>query len=139
MGGLFKKMPVTGSTNLIASMSISGIPPFSGFWSKFIIIIAAVQSGHYVYALLAVIVSVVTLAYFMKVMKYAYYGGLREKQSGVLEAPLFMRVSMIFLAIICVIGGVIAFPVFDNVFLGPASDVLVKGLNYAVTVSGGIK
>ena len=46
LGGLMQKMPVTGSTNFIGILSISGIPPFSGFWSKLLIILAAVAAGH---------------------------------------------------------------------------------------------
>jgi len=97
MGGLTEKMPVTGSTSFIASMSIAGIPPFNGFWSKLIIIIAAVEAGRYGYAVWAVIASVLTLASFMKVMKYAFLGTLRAKWENVKEVPFFMQISMDFL------------------------------------------
>ena len=46
MGGLAKSMPVTSATSFAASLSISGIPPFNGFFSKLIIIVAAVM-GHF--------------------------------------------------------------------------------------------
>ena len=42
LGGISDKMPVTGTTSVIAFLSTAGIPPLSGFWSKLIIIIAAV-------------------------------------------------------------------------------------------------
>ena len=45
MGGLAKRMPVTAATNLVGSLSIAGVPPLGGFWSKLLIIIALVQSG----------------------------------------------------------------------------------------------
>jgi len=69
MGGLTTKMPITGATSLVASMSIAGIPPFNGFWSKLIIIIACVQANRLGYAFWAVLASILTLASFMKVMK----------------------------------------------------------------------
>ena len=47
MGGLAKRMPVTAATSLVGSLSIAGVPPLGGFWSKLIIIIALVQAGHY--------------------------------------------------------------------------------------------
>jgi multicomponent Na+:H+ antiporter subunit D len=47
MGNLTKLLPITSQTSLIASLSISGIPPFNGFFSKLIIIIAAIQSGEF--------------------------------------------------------------------------------------------
>jgi multicomponent Na+:H+ antiporter subunit D len=135
MGGLSQKMPVTGSTNLIASMSIAGIPPFNGFWSKLIIIVAAVQAGRFGYAFWAVLASVLTLASFMKVMKYAYYGKLKSKLESVREAPAFMVLSMVFLALVCVIGGVLLAPVVNEFFLGQASKVLLYGGDYAVMAS----
>ena len=46
MGGLAKRMPVTAATNLVGSLSIAGVPPLNGFWSKLIIIVALVQAGQ---------------------------------------------------------------------------------------------
>ena len=75
LGGLAERMPVTSATSLSASMAISGIPPFNGFFSKIIIIIAAIQAGFYWLAAFAVIVSIVTLASFMKVQRYVFLAG----------------------------------------------------------------
>lgn len=69
MGGLSKKMPVTSATSLAASMSIAGIPPFNGFWSKLFIILACIQAGRLWFALAAIIGSLLTLASFLKVQK----------------------------------------------------------------------
>jgi multicomponent Na+:H+ antiporter subunit D len=71
MGGLSKSMPVTSATSFVASLSISGIPPFNGFFSKLIIIIAAVMAKFYLLAALAVVVSIITLASFLKFQRYA--------------------------------------------------------------------
>ncbi|MFC1809491.1 complex I subunit 5 family protein [Candidatus Omnitrophota bacterium] len=131
MGGLAKKLPVTAATNLIASMSIAGIPPFNGFWSKLIIIMACVQAGRYGYAFWAVLASILTLASFMKVMKYAYYGSLKECWKTVKEVPFSMIFAMVLLAGICVIGGVLIYPSVNEVFLKEATDALVMGKEYA--------
>jgi len=139
MGGLASKMPVTGTTSFIASMSIAGIPPFNGFWSKLIIIVAVVQAGRYGYAVWAIIASLLTLASFMKVMKYAFLDKLKERWNQVKEVPFFMKLSMSALAAICVIGGIMLFGVVNEVFLNQASEVLSGGLNYATVVFGGIK
>ncbi len=98
MGGLREKMPITANTSLIASVSISGIPPFNGFWSKLVIILACIQAQHFGYAFLAVVASILTLASFMKVQKYAFWGKLNEKNRRIKEVPLAMRLSMIILA-----------------------------------------
>jgi len=135
MGGLAKRIPVTYSTNLIGSMSIAGIPPFNGFWSKLIIIIATVQAGRYGYAFWAVLASVLTLASFMKVMRYAYYGKLKDELKRVIEVPVCMKTSMIILAIVCFIGGLLYLNDIQSIFLKNASDALLRGKDYASFVT----
>ncbi|MEW6101267.1 MAG: proton-conducting transporter membrane subunit [Candidatus Omnitrophota bacterium] len=137
-GGLNKIMPVTGSTNLIASMSIAGIPPFNGFFSKLIIILACVEKGYLVYALCAVIGSILTLASFMKVEKYAFFGELKEKFKDIKEAPGFMKLAMIALSVICVFGGLMLIPALRP-FLDNAVSVLARGTEYSQAVFGAVK
>jgi len=138
MGGLKERMPVTANTNLIASMSIAGIPPFNGFWSKLIIILACLQANRFGYALCAIVGSILTLASFMKVQKYAFFGKLNERWKDVKEVPLAMRLSMIILAMICIIGGILLLPIFRP-FLQSAVDVLLLGKGYAGIVFGAIQ
>ncbi len=138
MGGLSAKMPVTGATNFVASMSIAGIPPFNGFWSKLIIIIAAVQAKHYGYAFWAVLASVLTLASFMKVMKYGFLGSLREKWQHLKEVPVYMQLSMILLALICLIGGILLIGGLSDLFLDKASQALLRGTEYAAKIMKGL-
>ena len=138
MGGLKVKMPVTANTNLIASMSIAGIPPFNGFWSKLLIILACIQSGRMFYAICAVIASILTLASFMKVQKYAFLGKINEKWAEAKEVPWLMQLSMIVLAIICVAGGLLIAPLFKS-FLQSAVNVLLLGKGYAETVFNALK
>lgn len=138
MGGLFAKMPVTGTTGLAASMSIAGIPPFNGFWSKLIIIIAAVQAGRFGYAFWAVLASILTLASFMKVMKYAFYGSLRKRWVKIKEVPFFMQLSMCILALICTVAGLLVLPILKSSFLVPAAEVLFQGAKYAELILKGM-
>ena len=73
LGGLNSKLPFTSGASLIGAMSISGIPPFAGFWSKLIIIIAAVQAGYIGLSAVAVLVSIVTLIYYLKLLNKAFF------------------------------------------------------------------
>lgn len=139
MGGLKEVMPVTANTSLIASMSIAGIPPFSGFWSKLIIIIACVQSQHFGYAFLAVLASILTLSSFMKVQRYAFFGELKERLSNVKEVPFFMKASMIALAVICLSAGLLLIPVVYSEFLKVAQDTVLGGRDYITAVFGAIR
>jgi multicomponent Na+:H+ antiporter subunit D len=138
MGGLRNKMPITANTNLIASMSIAGIPPFNGFFSKLVIILACIQAKHFGYAFCAIVASILTLASFMKVQKYAFFGKLNEKWQKIKEVPLAMCLSMLILAFICILGGLLITPQFKG-FLQSAVDVLLNGKNYANLVFQAVK
>jgi multicomponent Na+:H+ antiporter subunit D len=136
LGGLAEKMPVTAGSSFIASMAISGIPPFNGFFSKVIIIIAAIQAGYYWLALFAVIVSVITLASFTKVQKYAFHGELHSKYKDVKEVPFSMAFSMTLLALICLVTSLLIIPGVRGAILQPAVDALLETARYSITVIG---
>ena len=138
MGGLMKKMPVTGTTTLIASMSIAGIPPFSGFWSKLLIIIALVQAGRFGYAFWAVLISVLTLAMYMKVLKYAFLDKLKPAWGKIKEVPFFMKLSMMALAFMCLVGGALLLSGAKEVFLQGAQETLLEGTKYGTIILKGI-
>ena len=119
-------------------MSIAGIPPFNGFFSKLIIILACIQAHHVGYAFIAVIGIILTLASFMKVQKYAFFGALNKKWQAAKEVPFGMRLSMIVLACVCIAAGALLLPKFSP-FLTGAADVLFNGKNYAILVLGAAK
>ena len=127
-------MPVTAATSWLASMAISGIPPFNGFWSKLIIIVACVQAGRIGFAIVAVIGSILTLASFMKVQKFAFFGALNPKFENIKEVPFTMRLSMVLFAIICLAGAIMLIPQISEYFIKPAQEVLLSGQKYALTV-----
>jgi multicomponent Na+:H+ antiporter subunit D len=134
LGGLSQKMPVTTATNLLGSMSIAGVPPFSGFWSKLIIIVAAVQAGKSWYAVWAVVASILTLGAVLKILKFAFWGKLKDSLSGIREVPFLMQFSMIVLTCVSVLGGFLLVPPIRDVFLIPAVNVLLEGVLYAAKV-----
>jgi multicomponent Na+:H+ antiporter subunit D len=137
MGGLAKGMPVTSATSLAASLSISGIPPFNGFFSKLIIIVAAVMGRFYFLALLAVIVSIITLASFMKFQRYAFYNIEPAKiRNDIKEVPVPMLLSMITLAVVCLLLSLLALPGLRETVLSPATDILMDQLKYSSQITG---
>ncbi len=139
LGGLASKMPVTGTTSMVASLSISGIPPLNGFWSKLIIIIACIQSGHYWFASFAVLGSILTLGSFLKVQRYIFYGHLKDAFQNIAEVPFLMRLPMIILALFCIFMGILLLPgIYEN-FLGLAVNAVLRGKEYAVLIGGLIK
>jgi multicomponent Na+:H+ antiporter subunit D len=135
MGGLSKNMPVTSTTALGASLSISGIPPFNGFFSKLMLIVAAIKGEFYLLAALAVLVSIVTLASFLKFQRYSFFNKPTFTKK-VREVPFSMCFSMIILVILCVGLSLMIFPGVREVFLTPAVDVLMETTNYSSAIIG---
>ena len=125
LGGIAAKMPVTGTTTLVALLSTVGIPPFSGFWSKLIIIIALWQSACYFSAIVAVVASVITLAYFLSMQRRVFFGKLRGGFENLTEAKLGNVVPAVILALIT-IGVGVCFPYILNTFILPIKDILPK-------------
>jgi multicomponent Na+:H+ antiporter subunit D len=136
MGGLAQKMHVTGFSSMVASLSISGIPPFSGFWSKLIIIWACVEAGRPVYALWATLTGIITIAYYMKVQRYAFLGKLGDAWTNIKEVPGLMRVAMIILALLCFSMGLMLLPGLRDTILVPAVRALTDGNGYIRLVLG---
>jgi multicomponent Na+:H+ antiporter subunit D len=131
MGGLAEKLPLTRITCTIASASIVGVPPFSGFWSKLILIIAAVQAQFYWIAAIIVFVSLCTLIMYLKVQRYVFLGELPENLRQVKEHKGSMLVAMVFLACLCVLMGLLVLvPCLKESILDPAVKVLTDGLDY---------
>ncbi|HLD29133.1 MAG TPA: proton-conducting transporter membrane subunit [bacterium] len=130
LGGLNQVMPFTGASTLIGSFSIAGLPPFNGFFSKFIIILACWQSGHPWFTLIAVLGSVLTLASFLKVEKFAFFGPLRQEWKDVKEVPVFMISSMVFLALLCIATSLLFLPGLREKILLPAAEAALNAEAY---------
>jgi len=135
MGGLAQRMPVTRATCTIASASIVGIPPFSGFWSKLILVWAAVQAHFYWIAAMIVFISLCTLIMYLKVQRYVFLGELPDNLQHVKENKGTMLVAMIFLACLCVLMGLLVIvPSLRANILDPAVKVLTDGLSYSANI-----
>ncbi len=126
LGGLNSRMPITGVTSAIGFFSVTGCPPFSGFWSKLIIIVAAVQAGHVGYAAVAAIGAIITIGYFLKYELGVFFGALPEQLQGVKEGPASMWAPMVLLAVFCVALG-LAFPWVIQYLLVPAVSAIMIG------------
>jgi len=117
LGGLAKAMPVTFTAALIFAMSISGVPPFNGFASKWMIYQGIIDFGAgqgiasslwIVWLGLAVLGSALTLASFIKFIGGIFLGREENKTPKVKEVPAAMWLPMAVLALICVVFGVFA-------------------------------
>jgi proton-translocating NADH-quinone oxidoreductase chain N len=107
MGGVGGKMPITGATSTIAMLSAAGIPPFAGFWSKLLIIVALWKSEHQAFAIVAVLASLLTLGYLLVMQQKVFFGKPTLAVLGIAEAKGGYLVPSIFLALISVLAGVL--------------------------------
>lgn len=147
LGGLGRKMPKTCLLFLIGAASISGLPPFNGFVSKWMIYQAAFEKGtdtgnffYVVVCVVCLISSVLTLASFVKVSQSVFFGQLSPEYENTKEVPLGMRIPMWILAVLCIITGVVP-GLIRNVFLNPAGAAAMNAAGYidAMLVSGTAK
>jgi len=113
LGGLWKRMPITTSTCIVAALAISGIPPFNGFASKKVLAEAA-ANYNYVLKFVMMITAALTFASFLKLIRYTFFGELKKQLMTVKEVPLLMQLPMIVLAILCVFLGINAQFVLDR-------------------------
>ncbi|MFJ8528750.1 NADH-quinone oxidoreductase subunit L [Bacillus sp. NPDC094106] len=132
MGGLQKKMKVTGVLFLMGTLAISGVPLFSGFFSKDEILAAAWMRGNYVLFVLAVIAAFLT-AFYMFRLYFLVFTGEAKTKAEVHESPRVMTFPMIVLGVLAVLAGYINTPWFGT-FLG---DWLTKNVLFQVEPSHG--
>ena len=142
LGGLSKKMPQTTICFLIGAGAISGLPPFNGFASKWMIyqgiFTKALTSGNFLYVIItvtALIVSVMTLASFIKVTQAVFFGQLREEHNDVKEVPAVMLIPMYIMAALCVICGTI-YPLVSKYLLFPAANASLNVGDYIDKMMG---
>ncbi len=112
MGGLKKKLPITHITFLLGCIAISGIPPFSGFFSKDEILAAAFAHNK-IYWVLGVAGAAMTAFYMFRLYATTFLGSFRgthDQEHHLHESPKAMTYPLIVLAILSVVGGMIGIP-----------------------------
>jgi len=107
--GLNDQMPYTTFLASTGMLGIAGIPPMGNFWSKLIIIIAAVRAGYAGVAVLCILVAVITLSYFLKLQRTAFYSR-EEEPSAKKEAPAGMLIPMMALGATVLLAGILLIP-----------------------------
>jgi NADH-quinone oxidoreductase subunit L len=124
MGGLRDKMGITFWTFLIGTLALSGVPPFSGFYSKDSILGQALDQKNYLLFAVGVGVAGLTTFYMFRLFYVAFVGTPRTETAGhAHESPAVMTWPLLVLALFSVIGGVIgASGIFDAQFSGEASS-----------------
>ncbi len=112
MGGLAKKLPITFYTFLIATLAISGIPPFAGFFSKDEILAHAFEHSPLLWGL-GLAGALMTTFYMFRLLFLTFFGNFRgteHQKQHLYESPLSMTIPLMVLAVLSTIGGFIGIP-----------------------------
>ncbi len=113
MGGLRKHTPVTFLTMFIATLAISGIPPFAGFFSKDEILWSAYANGHPIVWIIGLLTAGLTAFYMFRLIFLTFYGKPRyseEVAHHLHESPPSMTIPLVILGILSIIGGFVGVP-----------------------------
>lgn len=111
MGGLWKKLPITGITFGIAWLAIAGIWPFSGFWSKDEILAAAMENNMPIYIILSIAAGL-TAFYMSRLFFRIFFYEKKQYHHEPHEAGAAMAIPLIVLATFAVFAGLIPFGKF---------------------------
>ena len=120
LAGLGRVMPITAGCYVLATLAIMGLPPFSGFVSKFLMIYAAVSSGNVAVAVLILAGSLVGCFYYLRIARLLFFEPYQG--TAVAEAPAAMLVAMGVLAAAIVFGGLA--PQFQLDLVRPVADLM---------------
>lgn len=132
MGGLKGVMTVTYITFAISTLSISGIPPFAGFFSKDEIMMVAFESKWWLWVLGA-LASLLTAFYMFRVLYLTFFNdfrGTEDQKKHLHESPKSMTTPLIILGILAVVGGLISLP-FGASWLNRFLEPVLPGITVA--------
>ncbi len=136
LGGLGHSMKWTMGFFIIAALAIAGIPPFNGFASKLMIYESVFIFNPFI-AVIAMVVSIMTLASFVKVFHSMFMGPKLPQYETVKEVPMPMLIGMGLLAVLIILFGL--FPdIVVNTLIEPAAVALIDRTGYIASVMGGI-
>jgi len=93
--GLYKNDPVASFLLTVFLLSLTGVPPLAGFWGKFLVFTAAIQSKFILLAIVGVINSVVAAYYYMRVIKFMYLDEPKAKTIGPKSVPLQVALAVV--------------------------------------------
>jgi len=117
MGGLKDKIKVTFITMLLGTIAISGIPPFSGFFSKDEILAHTYEHSKTLWVL-GMVTSMLTAFYMFRMLFITFFGkfrGTHEQEHHLHESPSSMTIPLMVLAALSVVGGALGLPEFWHV------------------------
>jgi multicomponent Na+:H+ antiporter subunit D len=121
--GLGKQMPFTMGAFSIAALSMVGIPPLTGFVSKWLLLIGTIEAGSYAFTFVILASSLLNAVYYMRLINYIHFKNPSAESTVVAEAPMSMLVPILILGL-------------GAIFLGMLADIPLELIEKAVSSFG---
>jgi len=131
MGGLIKNMPITFFASMIAIIAMSGVPPLTGYGSKWMMFNAMMDKGWFWIAAIAFFSSAVAFLYMFRYLHTVFLGQRKLEHHEIKEAPLFILIPQIVLVI-----AILAFSAYPKWLLLPISEMITPIIGGALTWEG---
>ena len=140
LGGLYRTQPVLAALFLLPALSLSGIPPLSGFWAKFTLVRAGLETEQYVIVAVSLFVSLLTLYSMTKIWNEAFWKAQPESYQANNDVPRqdwILRTIPVAVLVVCtVLIGLFAEPLFQ-VSIQVAEQLLDPSTYVAAVLQGG--
>ncbi|HPX61261.1 MAG TPA: proton-conducting transporter membrane subunit [Deltaproteobacteria bacterium] len=125
LNGLCRKMPLTMSAFVLAGLSIIGIPPTCGFFSKWYLLMGGIETGHWEFVAALLFSSLASVALFFRIIEFGYLRDMEDKQAEILfkatpsnEAPMMMLAPLLVSAASLILVGLSSGPIVRFVRTG---------------------
>lgn len=135
MGGLLKTHPLLAWMFFISAISLAGIPPLSGFFSKFPLILDSMTTGHYIIGAVALLVGLLTLFSMLKIFIYAFWGKQVHTNEQAKISTWKLLLPIMPLVILTIALGLAAEPIFT--YSLEVAEQLLSPEEYIQAVLGG--
>ena len=99
LGQVYRKMPVTSLTMVVCALSMVGLPPFAGFFSKWYLALGAIEKGQYIFVAVLIVSSLLGVIYFFRIFENMFMGefkaiGTDNPVKGKFEVPWQLIIPM---------------------------------------------
>lgn len=99
LGQIYRKMPVTSLTMVVCALSMVGLPPFAGFFSKWYLALGAIEKGQYIFVAVLIVSSLLGVIYFFRIFENMFMGefkaiGTDNPVKGKFEVPWQLIIPM---------------------------------------------
>ncbi len=131
MGGLIKKMPLSFISVLISIIAVSGVPPLSGYGSKWLMYSSFLERGWYLQAAVLFFASAVSFLYLYRLIHTIFLGQAKYEHKDVKEAPMWFIIPQYIF-----IGAIMVLSTFPNLLIRPLSAMAGQYFDSNIVING---